>query len=91
MSSELDDAPDDTVNSGDPYIVTDKMGNRLRWDENNATINGFMHEIGEQGSRPRDPRPPAWLNRGGLTWLSCSASPALPPSSEGGRPRAGHV
>ena len=47
MSNDIDDAPDDTVNTGDPYIVTDKMGNRLRWDENNATIHGFMHEIGE--------------------------------------------
>jgi hypothetical protein len=47
MSSELDDAPDDTVNNTDPFIVTDKMGNRLRWDENNATIHGYMYEIGE--------------------------------------------
>ena len=57
MSSELDDAPDDTVNTTDPFIVTDKVGNRLRWDENNATIHGYMYEIGEHCSPQADPRP----------------------------------
>ena len=79
MSNELDDAPDDTVNTTDPFVVTDKLGNRLIWDENNATIPGFMHEIGEHCyrkqilvpfiQRARLRRPTGRLGRDGWGWL----------------------
>ena len=50
-SNAIDDTDTDSAAVFDPLIPTDRDKTPLRWDENPATIAGFLYEVGAHAKR----------------------------------------